>query len=43
MIMIMIRLKIKDIANETMTRRLIQLNDVIQCKTKSDKADTKLN
>ena len=36
-IMIMIRLKINDLANETMTRRLIQLNDVIQGKTISVK------
>jgi len=34
---IMIRLKINDLANETMTRHLIQLNDVIQSKTKAIK------
>ena len=37
MIMIMIRLKINDLANETMTRRLIQLNDIIHGKTISVK------
>ena len=42
-IMIMNRLKIKDLVNETMTRRLIQLNDIIHGKTKSDKANTKLS